>query len=283
LALLSQEDAVANPILNDKTFRDVAARDGGSWSPPPPPDTGWRPPIDDGPSSPWHTGVTDRMTVGGVAQAALILFGLLLISAAFGWASVPSVAENEPVKFPGIAIVGVLVGFGAVLAASFKPNLAKILGPIYALAQGFFVGAISKAYESYQDGIVVQAIGVTVAVFAVMLFLHVTRILVVTDRMRRIIIGATVGIAVFYLISIVVNLVGGSVPFLQSASPLGIAFSFLVAGIAAFNLALDFDFIERGTRGGLPKSMDWFAALGLLVTLVWLYLEILRLLSKLRR
>jgi uncharacterized YccA/Bax inhibitor family protein len=273
---------VANPLLNDKTFKDVAARDGSSWTPPPPTDT-WHPPIDDGPVGPWGSTTGERMTVGGTIQVTAILFGLLLASAVFGWAAVPSVAENEPIEFPGIAIVGVLVGFGAVLAATFKPRLAKFLGPVYALAQGFFVGAISKAYENYQDGIVVQAIGVTIAVFLVMLFLHASRILVVTDRMRRIVIGATMGIAAFYFVALLINLFGGSISFLSSASPLGIGFSFLVAGLAAFNLSLDFDFIERGTRGGLPKYMEWFAALGLLVTVVWLYLEILRLLSKLRR
>jgi uncharacterized YccA/Bax inhibitor family protein len=266
---------VANPILNDKSFRDAATKDGKEG--------GWRPPIDDGPVSSWGTTTTERMSVGGTVQVTAILFGLLLLSAVIGWASVPGVVEGEPVEFPAIAIVGVLVGFAAVIACAFKPHLAKYLGPVYALAEGYFVGAVSKAYENYQDGIVVQAIGVTVAVFAVMLFLHASRILVVTDRMRRIVIGATMGVAAFYLVALLVNVAGGDVSFLRSASPLGIGFSLLVAGLAAFNLALDFDFIERGVRGGLPKRMEWFAALGLLVTIVWLYLEILRLLSKLRR
>jgi uncharacterized YccA/Bax inhibitor family protein len=273
--------AVANPVLNDKAFKDAVARDGGSWQPPP--DTGWRPPIDDGPASPWGTTSADRMTVAGTAQVTVILFGLLLLAAVFGWAAVPEVAEGEATSFPGLAIVGILVGFGAVIAASFKPRLAKWLGPVYALGQGFAVGAISKAYENEYDGIVVQALGVTVAVFGVMLLLHATRILVVTDRMRRIVIGATIGVAVFYFVSLMINLFGGSVSFLQSASPLGILFSIAVAGLAAFNLSLDFDFIERGARSGLPKHMEWLAALGLLVTIVWLYLEILRLLGKIRR
>jgi uncharacterized YccA/Bax inhibitor family protein len=272
---------VANPILNDKSFRDAAARDGGRWGTPP--GTGWQPPIDDGPVSPWGVAAADRMSVAGTAQVTVILFGLLLLAAVFGWAAVPGVAEGEATEFPALALVGVLVGFGAVLVATFKPTLAKFLGPVYAVAQGFAVGAISKAYENYQDGIVVQAIGVTVAVFAVMLFLHATRILVVTDRMRRIVIGATMGVAAFYFVALMINLFGGSVSFLASASPLGIGFSLVVAGLAAFNLALDFDFIERGSRAGLPKHMEWLAGLGLLVTIVWLYLEILRLLSKLRR
>lgn len=265
-----------NPIFSDKNFRE-----GGRGSSTLPPPVEWHPPVDDGPATTWQT-ATDRMTVRGVASATAILLGLLLISAAFGWAAVPAAVEGEPVEFPGIALIGVLVGFVAVIACVFKPHLARFLAPVYALAQGYFVGAISKAYENYQDGIVVQAAGATVAVFAVMLFLYSSRIIKVTDRFRRIVIGATVGIMVFYLVSFVINLFGGGVPFLQSTSLFGIGFSFLVAGVAAFNLALDFDFIERGARAGLPKTMEWMGALGLLVTIVWLYLEILRLLSKLR-
>ncbi|CAB4807492.1 unannotated protein [freshwater metagenome] len=128
-----------------------------------------------------------------------------------------------------------------------------------------------------------QAAGATVAVFAIMLFLYRTNIIKVTDRMRRIVVGATLGIMVFYGISMLINLFGGTVPFLSDTSALSIGFSFLVAGVAAFNLALDFDFIEKGAKAGLPKQMEWVAAVGLLVTIVWLYLEILRLLSKLDR
>jgi uncharacterized YccA/Bax inhibitor family protein len=274
---------VANPILNDKSFRDAAARDGGRWTSPPPMDTGWRPPVDDGPTSPWGTATEERMTVSGTIQAAAILLGLVVLAGAFGWAAVPTVAEGEPSDFPALAIVGILAGFAAVIVSSFKPRLAKILGPVYALGQGFAVGAISKSYENQYDGIVLQAVGVTIAVFAVMLFLHTSRILVVTDKMRRIVIGATMGVAAFYLVSLVVNLLGGNVTFLNSASPLGIGLSIAIAGLAAFNLSLDFDFIERGARGGVPKHMEWLAALGLVVTIVWLYLELLRLLSKLRR
>ena len=118
-----------------------------------------------------------------------------------------------------------------------------------------------------------------------MLFLYKTRILKVTDRFRRIVIGATVGLMVFYMVSFVISLVAGSgsVELPQLGQRLGIAFSVFAAGLAAFNLALDFDFIERGAARGLPKGMEWFAALGLLVTIVWLYLELLRLLSKLQR
>jgi uncharacterized YccA/Bax inhibitor family protein len=265
---------MANPLLNDKAFGEAATRDGATW----------QPPIDDGPISPWQSAAdrVERMTVAGTAQATALLLVLLLVAAAFGWAAVDSPAPGQAVSFPAIAFLGVIVGFAAVIASMFKPSLARVLAPVYALAEGYFVGAVSKAYESYQHGIVLQAVGVTLGVFTVMLLLHVTRILRVTDRMRRMVIGATFGVMAFYLVAIVLRLLGGGVSFLDSPSAFGILFSVAVAAIAAFNLSLDFDFIERGARSELPKRMEWFAALGLLVTIVWLYLEILRLLSKLR-
>jgi uncharacterized YccA/Bax inhibitor family protein len=131
---------------------------------------------------------------------------------------------------------------------------------------------------------VVQAAGATVAVFAVMLVLYRTRIIKVTQRMRKIVVTATIGVMVFYGISMIIRLFAGadSVSYLSSPSLLGIGFSILVAGLAAFNLALDFDFIERGAKEGLDKNFEWFAAFGLLVTIIWLYLELLRLFAKLR-
>ncbi len=271
---------MTNPILNDKAFGAAATKSGATWAPPKPGGE-WNPPISDGPVSTWQS-ASDRMTVSGTATAAGALLVLLLIAAGFGWAAVPSVAEGQSPTFPGIAMIGVIVGFVAVIAAMFKPKLARFLAPVYALAQGYFVGAISKAYENFQDGIVLQAVLATVGVFAAMLFLYGTRIIKVTNRMRRIVIGATMGIALLYLVSFVINLFGGNVSFLQEPTLFGIGFSVLVVGLAAFNLALDFDFIERGSKADLPKYMEWVGALGLLVTLVWLYLEMLRLLSKLR-
>jgi uncharacterized YccA/Bax inhibitor family protein len=272
-------DLMANPLLNDKAL-PAAAQRTGEWGPPQSETAkGWNPPITDGPVTPWQT-ATDRMTVAGSASATGVLVVLLLISAVFGWNAVETGLDGQ-IQFPGLAMVGIIVGFVAVMACYFKPQMARILGPIYAIGQGFAVGAISKAYESYYNGIVIQAAGATVGVLAVMLLLYRVQIIRVTDRFRRIVVGATLGIMVFYLASFVINLFT-DVRFLQSSSLMSIAFSFFVAGIAAFNLALDFDFIEKGSKAGLPKKMEWFAALGLLVTLVWLYLEILRLLSKLR-
>lgn len=275
-----------NPMFNEKTIDSAragwaapAAPSPGGQSWPAPTPGRYVPPIDDGPRSPWQAGV---MTVGGTISATAVLFTLLLVSAAAGWIATDAPVDGEGVQFPTLAMIGVFVGLGCVIALYFRPQWAKVLGPIYALAQGFFLGAISHVFETAYNGIVVQAAGATIAVTGVMLVLYRTRIIKVTERFRRIIIGATLGIMVFYGISLLINLFGGSVGFLTDASPLSIGFSFLVAGIAAFNLALDFDFIERGTQQGLPKMFEWYAAFGLLVTVVWLYLEILRLLAKLR-
>jgi len=269
-----------NPMFNESTMRKASK----TWAPPQP-GTDYIPPITDGPVTPWRTGV---MTVRGTISATAVLFALLLVSATAGWiaATGPTVAEGQPpiYHFPTLGLVGVLVGFACVILLYFKPHLAKILGPIYALAQGFFLGAISKGYETYYDGIVVQAAGATIAVFGVMLVLYRTGIIKVTDRFRRIVISATMGIMVFYGVCFLIRLFAGadSITFLAEPSLLGIGFSLFVAGLAAMNLALDFDFIERGVQQGLSKDFEWYAAFGLLVTVVWLYLELLRLLAKLR-
>ena len=277
-----------NPILNDKQFEE--ARSG--WAAPTAPSPGgevWpapgqptQAPITDGPVTRWR----GAMTVRGSITATGALFTLLMISATIGFLQTPD-AEQLPdgtweFSFPGLAMVGVIVGFAAVIGLYFRPTWAKFLGPIYAIAQGYFVGAISKAYENFFDGIVLQAAGATLAVFGVMLLLYNTRIIKVTDKFRRTVIFATIGIMVLYLVSFVISLFGATIPFINEPSLFGILFSVFVCGIAAMNLALDFDFIERGSKAGLAKDYEWVAAVGLLVTIVWLYLEILRLLSKLR-
>ncbi|HEY4330921.1 MAG TPA: Bax inhibitor-1/YccA family protein, partial [Ilumatobacteraceae bacterium] len=237
--------------------------------------------INDGPVSTWQS---QTMTVQGTATATGVLFVFLLAAATLGWSLVKTQA-GEVTKFPAWTIAGILVGLGCVIAVRFKPQFAKVLGPIYAIAEGIFIGAISHAYNEYYKGIVIQAVGATIAVFGVMLFLYHTRIIKVTERFRRIVIGATLGVMLFYGISFLINLFGVNVPFLSASdnSPLSIIFSFFVAGLAAFNLALNFDFIERGSKANLPKQMEWVAAIGLMVTIIWLYLEILRLLAKLQK
>jgi uncharacterized YccA/Bax inhibitor family protein len=272
-----------SPVLNERTLEKAPA----NWAPPEP-STAYQPPISDGPISTWRPKV---MTVNGTIGKTAVLFTLLLLSAAAGWANTgaPEVVERNGelvynYTIPTLAWVGMFVGVGLVFLLMFKPHLAKFIAPAYAIAQGFFLGALSKMYETFYDGIVVQAAGATIAVFGVMLFLYRARIIKVTERFRTIIVSATIGIMVFYGVCFLIQLFAGSdsVSFLSSPSLLGIAFSVFVAGIAAMNLALDFDFIERGSKMGLDKGFEWYGAFALLVTIVWLYLEMLRLLAKLR-
>jgi uncharacterized YccA/Bax inhibitor family protein len=271
---------VANPILNDKALDQAAKRSG--WGAPEPTTT-WNPPVTDGPVTAWRPDGSggSHMTVAGTASATGVLMVLLLVAAYFGWQTADS---SDASGFPPVAMIGVLVGFVAVLVSSFKPKLARFLAPVYALAEGFFLGAVSQAFNSVDryEGIVIQAVGATLGVFAVMLFLYRTQVIKVTAKFRRIVMGATLGVMLFYGVSMLMRLFGVNISFFDNANAIGILFSLFVAGLAAFNLALDFDFIEKGAANKLPKHMEWFAALGLLVTLVWLYLEVLRLLAKLR-
>ncbi len=276
---------MSNPVFNEKAFEEASQEFKATqpgWAAPEAGTHVQTQPITDGPVTAWQKG----MTLNGTITASVALLILLLISGAFGWNAASGPVDNEGVEtyqFPAIALVGIIVGFIAVIVAMRKPNLAKILGPVYAIAYGFAVGAISKGYETFYDGIVVQAVLATASVFAVMLVLYRTRIIKVTDKFRRTIIIATLGVMVLYLFSFVLSLFGTTLPFLDGSNMLfSILFSLFVCGLAAANLALDFDFIERGINSGLPKSYEWVGALGLVVTLVWLYLEILRLLSYLR-
>lgn len=227
------------------------------------------------------------MTVDGTIAKTAILFIVLLISGAVGWALTQPIGYDEfgnaEIGLPMLAWIGMVAGFGLTIFLGFRPQLSPIIAPLYAVAEGFFIGALSKMYETYYDGIVVQAIGATLAVFAVMLILYRTRIVRVTQRMRSIVIAATMGVMVFYVINFLSSLIfQRSASFLAQPTLLGIGFSVLVSALAAFNLLLDFDLIEKGAQRRLDTNFEWYAAFGLLVTVVWLYLELLRLLSKLR-
>jgi len=272
---------VANPVLTDKAFEKATAAASGADTALPPPLPGTQAGISDGPISPYRA--YRPMTLDGTIGRSGLLFVLLLISAVWGW-NLVDVQAGQVTGFPSWSIIAVLIGFGAVIACAFKPERSKFLAPVYALAEGVFVGAISAAYNAEWDGIVVQAVGATLGVFFVMLFLYRFRIVRVTDKFRSVVIGATLGLAAFYLLALVLSLFGHNISFLSANnnSWFGIGFSVLAAGLASLNLLLDFDLIERGVRGAAPKYMEWFASLGLLVTLVWLYLELLRLLGRLR-
>lgn len=248
---------------------------GAPWPPPPP-----RP-----------AGATLRRQ--GVASATAVLLGIILVTGVVGWNLVTTetrpvttaagVVEETVVDAPwGIFIGALVVGMLLVLGTFFKPMWAKVTAPLYAVAEGIVIGMISHIYEAEFDGIVLQAVGLTIGVFAMMLVLYATGRIRVTPRLRLGIIAATGAVVLIYLATAVMRLFGGNMPFIHGTGGIGIAFSVVVVVIAALNLTLDFDFIDRAEQAGAPRQLEWFAALGLTVTLVWLYLELLRLLAKLR-
>jgi uncharacterized YccA/Bax inhibitor family protein len=178
------------------------------------------------------------------------------------------------------------MGIGAILAlvTIFKPTIAATTAPIYAACQGLFLGGITVLFEAQFPGIAIQAIGLTFGTLASLLVCYKTGIIKPTENFRLMIVSATAGIALLYIVNIGMMVFGGGsgIGFIHSNGLIGIGFSLFVVAIAALNLVLDFDFIEQGSENGLPKHMEWFGAFSLMVTLVWLYLEILRLLAKLR-
>jgi uncharacterized YccA/Bax inhibitor family protein len=272
-----------NPVLNEKVFQQAAPTEADpGWAAPGAEAGTYHAPITDGPSSPYRSVRSGVMTVGGTAAATGVLLVLLIAGAAVGWNLVSIDETGQDINFPGWLFLPLLAALGIAFLTAFKPHLARFTSPLYAILQGLVVGAISHVYNAQLDGIVIQAVGATVAVFAVMLALYGLRIIRVTDRFRRIVIGATFGILILYGVSALFSIFGHTPSFIYDASLLGIGLSIFVAGIAAFNLALDFDLIEKASKVGAPKYMEWYGAFGLLVTLVWLYLEILRLLARLR-
>lgn len=227
-------------------------------------------------SGPTSNTSIEVMTTGGSARAALALFAIIVAAGTWSWVSIPTD------KFTLALIGGVIGGLVFGLITTFKPKVARITAPIYAIFEGVALGAISKLYEDFYSGIVVQAILATASIVFVMYTLYATGVIKVTARFRKIVIGATLGIMVFYMLNMLLHFVGVRMPLIGDTGPMGIIFSLVVIVIAASNLALDFDFIERGSEAGLPKYMNWAAAYGLAVTVVWIYLEVLRLLAKTR-
>jgi len=177
---------------------------------------------------------------------------------------------------------GLIAGTVLAFITIFAERFAGVTAPLYAVCEGLFLAGISLVFESQYPGIAPQAVALTFGVFVVMLGVYRSGLIKVTDKFRMGVVAATGGIALIYLVSIVLGLFGVNMPLIHSSGMFGILFSLFVVGIASLNLVLDFDFIERGAQAGAPKYMEWYGAFGLLVTLVWLYLEILRLLSKLR-
>jgi uncharacterized YccA/Bax inhibitor family protein len=219
------------------------------------------------------------MTVQGTVNKTALLLVLALATASAAW--VLGTAGGPGVG--GWAIGASLVGLGVAIATIVRPQWSPVTAPIYALVQGVVLGLVSMWFEASFEGIAIQAVALTFGVMGAMLVLYRTGVIKVTQRFRAGVLAATLGIAVVYLVALGLSLFGVRVPFLWDGSPLGILISLVIVVVAALNLLLDFDLIERGARSGAPAYMEWYAAFGLLVTLVWLYLELLRLLAQLRR
>jgi uncharacterized YccA/Bax inhibitor family protein len=220
------------------------------------------------------------MTLNGTVNRTAFLLILTLVGAMYTWNLF--FASGGAANLQPYVLVGALGGFGVAMATIFKKTWAPVTAPLYAALEGLFIGAISAVFEQRFPGLVIQAVGLTFGVLAALLLAYRSGLVRATENFKLGVVAATGGIAILYLVNIVMGFFGHSMPFIHDSGWVGIAFSGFVVVIAALNLVLDFDMIEQGVQQGAPKYMEWYAAFGLLVTLVWLYLEILRLLSKLQ-
>ncbi|MDZ4289336.1 MAG: Bax inhibitor-1/YccA family protein [Prosthecobacter sp.] len=239
----------ANPLLNDSTFANVS-----------------------------RTG-EKRMTLQGTVNKTGLLLLMTMFTGLYTW----KLGLANPAGAMPWIIGGAIGGFVLALITMFKPAWSPVTGSLYALAEGLFLGALSAMYERQFHGIVLQALLLTGGTLLALLAAYSMGLIKATENFKLGIVAATGGIALVYLLTIALGLFGIQIPYIHQSGMIGIGFSAFVVVIAALNLVLDFDFIENGCANGAPKYMEWYAAFGLLVTLVWLYVEILRLLSKLAR
>ncbi|MDR6842291.1 Bax inhibitor-1/YccA family protein [Pseudoxanthomonas sacheonensis] len=249
-----------NPALKESTFLDlgsgaVVSRDAGA------------------------------MTLNGTVNKTGILLLLAVLTAAFAWSqSVAVGSDGIPTIAPGVVgymLGGAIGGFVLALITIFKKTWAPVTAPLYALVEGFFLGSISAMYELRFDGIVFQAVLLTFGTLFALLMAYRSGLIKATENFKLGVVAATGGIFLVYLATMVLGFFNINIPLIHESGIVGIGFSLFVIVIAALNLVLDFDFIENGVEQGAPKYMEWYGAFGLMVTLVWLYLEFLRLLSKL--
>ncbi len=239
----------ANPALNDKTFFNYS-----------------------------YTSGVDYMTIDGTVNRTAILLLLAVITAALSW---NFTLYNPAYAYAGLWISAIL-GLIVAIITVFKHQWAPVTAPIYALIEGVVLGVISSIFEQMFTGIVLQAIFLTFGTLAMLLFVYKSGWIKVTQNFRLGVVAATGAVFLIYLVTFILGFFGINIPYIHENGLIGIGFSLLVVVIAALNLVLDFDFIEHGAVKRAPKYMEWYAAFGLLVTLVWLYLEILRLLAKIR-
>lgn len=225
------------------------------------------------------------MTINGAVTKTALLTGVLIICGAVSWSMVSPVdgtQASNPMYRMLFGLGAPILGLVVALITCFFPKASPITAPIYAVLQGLFLGAISSFFNATYQGIVLQAAMLTTGVLGVMLLAYASGLIRATEKFRIGVIAATGAICLIYLATFVLGFFGVGIPYIHSSGPIGIGFSVVVVVIAALNLVLDFDVIERGAAARAPKYMEWFAAFGLLVTLIWLYLEILRLLAKIR-
>ncbi len=240
--------ATSNPVLGEKAFQNIRSIDGyGSV-----------------------------MTIDGAVNKVGLLLLIVMLAAYFSWSSVASGTAGLWMVLGGIG------GFIVAIVTVFKKEWSPVTAPVYAGLEGLFLGAFSAYMESLYGGIVFEAISLTMLVLFGLLFVYKTRIINVTDNFRLGVFAATFAVAGIYLVSFLLGIFGIHFPYIHDSGPIGIGFSIVVIIIASMNLILDFDFIERGANRALPKYMEWYGAFGLMVTLIWLYIEILKLLAKLR-
>ncbi len=248
-----------NPALNDKTFENFGVyqqeRDRTAQS------------------------SSGTMTISGTAHKTLFLLVLAMGAACFTWSRTFQGLEADPTSALPWAIGGAIVGFIAAIIICFKHTWAPALAPVYALAEGLFLGGVSASLEAQYPGIVIQAVGGTFGTLFGLLMAYQSGLIKATENFKLGIVAATGGICLVYVISMIGGFFNPDIP---DSGLIGIGFSLFVVVIAALNLVLDFDFIEQAAERGAPKYLEWYGAFALMVTLVWLYLEILRLLSKLR-
>lgn len=243
--------ATANPAMNEAVYQRAGRAD--TW--------------------------TTVMTLQGTVIKTALLMMILLVTATYTWSQ--AAAGSTTLSY-GLLIAGSIGGFLTALVTVFFPKASPVTAPIYAALEGLVLGAVSAVFESMYPGIVIQAVGLSVGVLAVMLFVYGTGIIQVTEKFKIGVVAATGAICLVYLADIVLSWFGTRIPFIHQGGLGGIGFSVIVVVIAALNLILDFDFIEQGVKLEAPKYMEWYGGFSLLVTLVWMYLEILRLLAKTR-
>jgi len=246
-----------NPFLNNKSFTATSAKERA-----------------------YDTEIIDynnTMTISGTMNKTLIMFVLLLAGASVTWYM--AFTGQNPII---LTIAGAIIGFIMVIAATFSPKNSQYLAPAYALFEGLFIGGISAILEISYPGIAIQAVGATFVTFIVCLALYRFKIVQVTEQFKSVVLASTLAIGTFYLISMIATWGFGVQMFHHGNSLMSIGFSVVVIIVAALNLFMDFDMIEQGAKRSMPKYMEWYGGMGLIITLVWLYLEFLRLLSKLQ-